>query len=551
MNVPSRTTCRTLVALLALALASGPARAISSYVSFGNEKTYDAGTTVTAVVGGHFVSGSLSDVVYAAGGKVYYQKSTGSSFNSAVQIGSMTDANKVFAQDLNRDGYDDLVVTNNVLTFYVLLSQGGTPSGSPFGGQTAYTLQFQSSGSGSSCNIGDASFGDVDNDGDVDIVIATVALIVTTSPGEGEDPPVTSYSYTGNYAVAQNLGNGSFSTNLPIQNTNASSAGEDAGSALAAMDPRITVGNFNGDGYVDIAVGYHTNVEWLSAPEVQIAPGNGTLSFNFGNVIHTGYAGIQDVQSVLPTQATAMPGPNQSAWLVIAFDSSSHTQLFNSNGTVATDNKINNTPRGPMGAVNDYNLDGIADLMNLDGHSSQILVGWDWTASNPSQSESTFGVHLGTDIQRGDDGDFDGDGHPDLVGTDGNSYNIYYNQTGTAEALFYSNNDCPSESGAYLGMVSTSTSASWDLKDSNPPVKNDQARSVTLENVSKGTVITVYDDPNGSTSDDYAVITATANIDSACISTFEQSVTTSTYTMTYYKDNGLDGKVSRIQVQAP
>lgn len=117
--------------------------------------------------------------------------------------------------------------------------------------------------------------------------------------------------------------------------------------------------------------------------------------------------------------------------------------------------------------------------------------------------------------------------------------------------LFYSNNECPSESKKFIGDVSTSSTESYDLKDSGAPVPNDEARSCTLVDVKANTVISVYDSPGGDQNDDWTQIVVKEDLDSLCISTFEQNQSTSQITMTYNKDNGLDGKISRIDVTAP
>ncbi len=117
--------------------------------------------------------------------------------------------------------------------------------------------------------------------------------------------------------------------------------------------------------------------------------------------------------------------------------------------------------------------------------------------------------------------------------------------------LFYKSNISSYQISDFTGAVPTSQTNSWNLTTSGAPVPNDEARSCILMDVSKGTVISVYDNSSGSTSDDYTTITALENIVQLVISTFEQSFSSSQVVVTWNKHNGLDGKVSLIKVQAP
>ncbi|MFN7963792.1 MAG: hypothetical protein U0002_21190 [Thermoanaerobaculia bacterium] len=117
--------------------------------------------------------------------------------------------------------------------------------------------------------------------------------------------------------------------------------------------------------------------------------------------------------------------------------------------------------------------------------------------------------------------------------------------------LFYKSNISSYQISDFCGAVPTSQSAGWNLKSSGAPVPNDTARSCILMDVGKGTVITVYDSPDAKTNDDYTTITALENIVELVISTFEQSFSNSQVVVTWTKNNGLDGKVSYIKIQAP
>jgi hypothetical protein len=97
----------------------------------------------------------------------------------------------------------------------------------------------------------------------------------------------------------------------------------------------------------------------------------------------------------------------------------------------------------------------------------------------------------------------------------------------------------------------------FNLKHRNRPIPNDEARSMVLSNVAPGVVIRVYDSPSGATNDDYAFITVLESVEKIVIDSFENkqgfvrgirqngklvAVLDGVYV------NGLDGKVSRIEV---
>ncbi len=499
-------------------------------------------------------------MVYIQSGRAYFARSNGSAktLQAGVQLSGGSNLEKLWTQDVNGDQLDDLVAIDNYLTFYVWLSTGST-SGTPFGSPASYTLTYTSKGEGDAVGLDDLAFGDFDNDGDVDIVFASVDLLVpdeSTSDDEGPDPQ--DFNYTGNYAIAANLGGGRF--NAPaLLDTYGTSSGEGAENLLANLLPRVTTGDFDNDGKLDLAFTYHTTVEWLTAPVTKIIRGAGTLSFDMTQAIGLNVSGAQDVQGIVPgAPGPVVPKAGVQAYLATVFDSSSHFQAINSAGTVTTDNFLNSTPRGPFGGpAADLNGDGQTDVIYADGNSSSVYVGIDWGSYSNSQV-SHQGLVLGTDTQQGGTGDLDGDGQYDLVGMSGSTLYLYFNSTNSPSAIFYKDGSCSKD----IGYVPTYYDGSYNLTGSTTPVPNDAASSMTLSNVKAGTTVTVYDsinsDGSGDTSDDWAVIQAITDVASQCIGTFETSVSTSTYSVTYHEHSGhsidthaLDGKVSLIVVDAP
>jgi len=93
--------------------------------------------------------------------------------------------------------------------------------------------------------------------------------------------------------------------------------------------------------------------------------------------------------------------------------------------------------------------------------------------------------------------------------------------------------------------LSQSHGESLNFKNSGE-CDNDEARSVKLIEVPADSEIKVYDNPNGSTGDDYTVIKVLSDIVGGYIvHSFERSYSDSFVTVQFHNHNGLDGKVSR------
>ncbi|NSL87675.1 hypothetical protein [Chitinophaga solisilvae] len=80
------------------------------------------------------------------------------------------------------------------------------------------------------------------------------------------------------------------------------------------------------------------------------------------------------------------------------------------------------------------------------------------------------------------------------------------------------------------------------------PVKNDEIRSMKLYGVRAGCVITVYDSPDGSTSDDFSIINVKRISPEYTVATFERSYEDEYVVVSFIRNNGLDGKISRIKI---
>ena len=81
--------------------------------------------------------------------------------------------------------------------------------------------------------------------------------------------------------------------------------------------------------------------------------------------------------------------------------------------------------------------------------------------------------------------------------------------------------------------------------------ENDEARSLSLSGIAKGTRISLFDNRGGNREDDHMIIDVTRDIgihEKVVLGSFEQNRTTDAYRAIYIRNNGLDGKVSRIEV---
>ncbi|WP_260407337.1 hypothetical protein [Pseudomonas cichorii] len=81
--------------------------------------------------------------------------------------------------------------------------------------------------------------------------------------------------------------------------------------------------------------------------------------------------------------------------------------------------------------------------------------------------------------------------------------------------------------------------------------ENDEAQSLSLSGVTKGTRITVFDNGGGSREDDYAIIDVKRDIgkkEHVVVPGFEQNRNNADYQIIHVRNNGLNGSISRIEV---
>jgi hypothetical protein len=98
--------------------------------------------------------------------------------------------------------------------------------------------------------------------------------------------------------------------------------------------------------------------------------------------------------------------------------------------------------------------------------------------------------------------------------------------------------------------VSDAAGQSYNLTKPNPThIPNDEARSVVLYNVRVGAVLSVYDNAEGKTDDDWCEIVVKRLVQQETVASFEETYENENVRVTYHRQNGLNGKVSHISVQ--
>jgi hypothetical protein len=84
----------------------------------------------------------------------------------------------------------------------------------------------------------------------------------------------------------------------------------------------------------------------------------------------------------------------------------------------------------------------------------------------------------------------------------------------------------------------------------HPECDNDEARSLVLLDIPANTSLRFFDDPGGSRSDDWTEIEISQPISTLTLNSFEESFQQAELVSIYHAVNGLDGKVSRLEVES-
>ena len=410
----------------------------------------------------------------------------------------------VIVSDINSDGHLDLVMTVADNSVSVLLGKAdGTFAGAPtyilpypptsitvgdFDGDDKMDVALGTSApNGSPVSVflgkGDGTFStrtdfstpyyprsiaaaDLDADSKLDLVTAAGGASVLLGNGNGTFQPVATYGTGGNapYSVAVGNFNNDGYPDLAVANYQASLLGYSVGvllndgngafptaaSYVAGTQPvAVAVGDFKGDGYSDFVVA------------------------NSGSSNVSVFLNTRDGTSAFQNAASYVVGANPTSVAVGDFSGDGKTDLavaVSSNNAVKV---LKNNGDGTFGAevthpvmsnpksvtVGDFNGDGKLDLaaVNSTSQTLSVLVGnGDGTfqkAVNYATGRQPVSVAVG---------DFNGDGKPDLAvanNTDGN-FSVFLNATKIATSIALSSSSSPSTVGEPVTLTATVTASS-------------------------------------------------------------------------------------------
>ncbi len=110
--------------------------------------------------------------------------------------------------------------------------------------------------------------------------------------------------------------------------------------------------------------------------------------------------------------------------------------------------------------------------------------------------------------------------------------------------ILYEGNDCSENT---IGETDDSTPQEINFKE-RYEFENDETRSVLLINVRSGISIRLFDHPRGDLDDDWVEIQVIGSISEVCVDSYEQSYRDNLLNVTFHEHNGLDGKVSRLEI---
>ncbi|MGK7923050.1 MAG: hypothetical protein AB4080_23925 [Trichodesmium sp.] len=119
--------------------------------------------------------------------------------------------------------------------------------------------------------------------------------------------------------------------------------------------------------------------------------------------------------------------------------------------------------------------------------------------------------------------------------------------------LFFAENNCTEDIVANYDYDKLFGEIYIDIDDNcreTSRCKNDEARSLLIKGPAEDTTVALYDNPDGDTDDDYSVINirSVSGGDTVCVGTFEKDYDYGEVKVYYRKDNGLDGRVSHIEI---
>jgi hypothetical protein len=314
--------------------------------------------------------------------------------------------------DFRGNGLMDVVTGNNdtVNTVSVLLGKGdGT-----FAAHVDYAVGAAPSG---------IAVGDFNGDGKLDIVVvygfndARVAVLLGNGDGTFQEPFKSTVAGFQGGSIAVGDFNGDGKLDVAVSDSDLTASGVDImlgngdGTFQApvtyatAEDPRmVIVGDFNGDGKLDLAT---TNVD-SETISVLIGNGNGTFQ------THMDYS-TAAVDGCISLAAGAL-SDNRRLDIVAACGSAVVVLISNGNGTFKAAKAYNVPALAYQVALGDFNGDGKLDVAVTNDGTYDMVSVLPGTGSGTLKAPVVFGTNYGPSGIAA--ADFNGDGKLDLVTSD-------------------------------------------------------------------------------------------------------------------------------------
>ena len=322
-----------------------------------------------------------------------------------------SDANAIAISDLNGDGKDDLVVTNEFGNVSVLLGNGDGSFQNPRSFSTDDQLL-------------SVAVADLNGDGHPDIVVASQGFPIYSGTvgvflgnGDGTFQPRVDYPIgSGGARLVVADFNGDGKADVAVANYGDSTFSVLLGNGDGTLQRRvnyvtgehpisIAVGDFNGDGKTDIAVGVYFG-PFIS---VYLGNGDGTFSSPINSPLNLNYG----------LNSLVVEDFNGDGKLDIAASGDNLNLLYgNGDGSFRAPVLVNlpipssNTTisSAPSLAAGDFDGDGKPDIVVSDSYGNIFVVLS--TGGFLQSPQSTAGLYSNTAVAVGD---FNGDGKPDLV----------------------------------------------------------------------------------------------------------------------------------------